>query len=118
MTNICTDPQPPHTFGYYVNESQYFRVIACYQEVAHDCKNWDPVYCTSLLIYCVASVINECLIGYVLYYYKQSLLGESFFSKLKTWILLMCMLLYLDEFVKNFFNNIQWQINLGMLYLE
>ena len=118
MADACTDPQPPHIFGYYADQSKYFRVVACFQEVAHHCKDWDPVYCTSLLIYCVAAVINELLIAYVLYYYKMSLLGESFFLKLKTWILLICMVLYAVEFVRNFFESLPWKVSLGLLYLE
>ncbi len=112
------DPQPPYTFGYLEDQSKYFRVVACYQEVANNCKNWDPVYCTSLLIYCVASVINECLIGYVLYYYKKSIIGESFMCRLKTWILLICMILYAVEFTRNFFSGIPGTISLILLYME
>lgn len=66
----------------------------------------------------MAAVVNECLIGYVLYYYSKSLLGESLFGKLKTWILIMCMLLYAVEFTRNFFETIPWQFSLALLYLE
>lgn len=118
MTDACTDPQPPYIFGYYAEQNKHFRVIACFQEFAHHCKNWDPVYCTSLLIYCVVAVINELLIMYVLFYYKKSLLGESFICKLKTWILLICMIMYAVEFVRNFFESIPWRLSLCLLYLE
>ena len=114
----CTDPSPPHVYGYLSTESRVFRVVACFQEVAHDCKNWDYVYCTSLLIYCIVSLVNEYLLGHVLYYYSQSNLEGSIFTKLKAWILLMCMLMFLTEFLRNFFNNIPSKINLGMIYLE
>lgn len=66
----------------------------------------------------MAAVINEFLIVYVLFYYKQSLLGESFICKLKTWILLICMVLYAVEFIRNFFESVPWKLSLGLLYLE
>jgi hypothetical protein len=66
MSNNCTDPPPDKIYGTLATQSKYFRVVACYQEVAAHCKNWDPVYCTSLLIYCVAALFNEYLLGYVL----------------------------------------------------
>jgi hypothetical protein len=114
----CTDPTPPAVYGYLSTESTVFRVVACYQEVAHDCKNWDPVYCSSLLIYCILSLLNEYLLGHVMYFYSQSNLEGSIFAKLKMWILLMCMLMFLCEFLRNFFNVIPLKINLGLLYLE
>lgn len=85
--------------------------------MAHNCKNWDPVYCTSLLIYCIFSLINEYLLGHVMYYYSQTNLEGNIFTKLKTWILLFCMLMFLCEFLKNFF-NLPSMINLGLLYIE
>jgi hypothetical protein len=54
----------------------------------------------------------------VLFYYQKSILGESFICKLKTWILLICMILYAVEFVRNFFESIPWKLSLGLLYLE
>ena len=72
MSDSCTDPAPKYTFGYWQYESKIFRIFACYQEVAHNCKNWDPVYCTTLLIYCMASLANICMLGYVMHYYRKS----------------------------------------------
>jgi hypothetical protein len=116
----CDPASPPeHMFGYLPTENKYFRIVACYQEYEHHCQNWDPVYCTSLLMYCTLAVINICLISYVLHFYRKSLLGESVFSKLKSWILIMCIVLYIIEFIRNFwsFNN-GWKYSLALLYVE
>ena len=112
----CLDPQPPYIYGYLSTQSKYFRIVACYQELAADCKNWDPVYCTSLLLYCVFAVINEGLLGYVLYYYRKSNLQGSIFGKIKTWILILCMVMYLCEFLRNFFSGIPNDVSLLLLY--
>lgn len=116
--NACLDPQPPYIFGYLSTQSKHFRIVACYQEVAANCKNWDPVYCTSMLIYCIAALVNEGLLAYVLIQYSKSVIGGSFWTKLKTWILIICMVMYAVEFIRNFFENINWKISLGLLYLE
>lgn len=66
----------------------------------------------------MVAVINEFLIAYVLFYYKKSILGESLICKLKTWVLLTCMILYVVEFIRNFFESIPWKLSLVLLYLE
>ena len=72
MSNNCTDPTSDHAYGNLATQSQVFRVLACFQEVSAGCLNWDPVYCCSLAIYCVLSVINIGLLSYVMRYYRQS----------------------------------------------
>ena len=118
MTDSCTNPAPKYNFGYWPNQSKVFRVVACYQEVAHHCKNWDPVYCSSLLIYCVAAIVNEFLLSYVLYYYVKSNQQGFILARQKTLIIILCMLMYFCDFLRNFLNDIPWKISLGLLYCE
>ena len=114
----CIGPVAPDIYGSLPTANKVFRVYACYHEVAHDCLNWDPVYCTSLMMYCVLSVLNICMVIYVFRYYKDSILEGNIYSKVKTWILILCLTMYTILFLRNFFENISPKISLGMLYVS
>jgi len=87
--------------------------------VAADCLNWDPVYCFSLTAYCVLSLVNIGLLSYVIYHYSKSQLEGSFFKKVKAWILMLCIIIYWIEFVRNFVGDVMyWVVSLWLLYLE
>jgi hypothetical protein len=106
MANNCTDPPAPDFYGWLDTENKYFRIVACYQEVAAGCLHWGPVYCTSLLIYCVLAVVNLILLYHVLRYYRKSQLEGEFLKRPKAWILMLSMAIFVIEFVRNFVGDI------------
>lgn len=93
--------------------------MACYQEVAAGCQNWDPVYCTSLLIYCVVSVVNIYLLSVVLHKYRKSQLEGAFWGRHKAWILILSIVLFVIDFFRNFVGEIMpWKLGLTLLFFN
>jgi hypothetical protein len=54
-----------------------------------------------------------------MYHYSKSQLEGSFFKKVKAWILMLCIIIYCIEFVRNFVGDVMsWVVSLWLLYLE
>lgn len=68
----CVDPGVNETYGILTTQNKVFNLVACWQEVSHDCKNWTGVYCTALSTYSILSLVNLALLGYVMHYYRKS----------------------------------------------
>ena len=68
--NNCTDPGVNETYGTLATQNEVFKIVACWQEVTNDCKNWTAIYCSALMTYATLSIINLALLSYVMHYYR------------------------------------------------
>jgi hypothetical protein len=67
----------------------------------------------------VLSLVNLYLLAVVMHKYRESQLGGGVWRKLKTWILVLSMALFIIDFIRNFVGDVMpWKVTAVLLYLN
>ena len=100
QTNYCVWP----------NANPVFRQIQCFQNSHHGCPDWSWSYCTEVMIVMALSFVNLVLLTYLLYIDVRLTRAKqgndwhkSYLCRTKTQILLLCIVVCLLQWVRNFF---------------
>ena len=88
-------------YGDWPQANQIFRSVNCFEQVAHNEKNWDLVYCADIVILLTLSLVNFCLLDYLLYIqFKKFGCTCKAFTKISTSIIFLGILLNLIIFIR------------------